>query len=843
MAATASPQSSPPRKEQRIIERPRLIKLLDETDARTILLLAPAGYGKTTLARQWARTLSGAVWVSLSSEDRDVAVIARKVARAVDGPAGVALPFVASYLKAHGNPQRMAREVALVVAEQVRTARIQWVVVDDYNEIIAQPEAETFMAVLNAEVSGRFLIASRLRPTWATARLAMYGDVFELDRASLAMSVEESKRVLGRHPELDDLLVQADGWPAVIGLAASARSVRLPDAMLNSGLLHGYFTEELFKAASESLQRALMRLALAPDAANETLAGLFGEDAKSLICDATELGFMTCGAANRELHPLVRDFLLRKVAAAPEANELVDDAIDACLERGRWERAFDLILRFEREDRVEPTLEAAYMPLIRSGETGTLARFAARIRLAPSYPPAVIDLAEADIALADGAVDLASRLAHRATTRLCPGHALASRARIVIGESAYARAELEEAEEAYQAAYESACNEPDAIAALRGWALASLQGEVAAPDWVMTTLESRRANSALDLLRHSILELRRLHFTTGYANARPLIDEAESVMQQVDDPRARSSFTHVAAYVTGLAARYADATHFQQLCDLDIEAFDLDFARPHSFWNHAYLALGQRKFGTVERMLQMLEDRLEQHSLDYHVLNGRILRARLALQTGKPDLAVESLRPIEREVVIPSIHGEYLATSALALVVRGDGEAGLAAANAAEEITQAVEVRVLVPVVRALVSEGAQRTEGALVAWEAAEQLAAWDPLVAAIRSSQELADTYAGVDRIRPSLAALYQRSNDLGLTRRAGLRVRTSRDPGELLSPRELEVLGLLTRGFRNQDIADALVVSPSTVKVHVRHIFEKLGVRTRAEAAARLRMFETR
>jgi two-component system nitrate/nitrite response regulator NarL len=53
-------------------------------------------------------------------------------------------------------------------------------------------------------------------------------------------------------------------------------------------------------------------------------------------------------------------------------------------------------------------------------------------------------------------------------------------------------------------------------------------------------------------------------------------------------------------------------------------------------------------------------------------------------------------------------------------------------------------------------------------------------------------------------------------------------------------LEVLGLLARGFRNRDIAKALVISESTTKVHVRHILEKLGVRTRTEAASRLDLF---
>jgi two-component system, NarL family, nitrate/nitrite response regulator NarL len=47
------------------------------------------------------------------------------------------------------------------------------------------------------------------------------------------------------------------------------------------------------------------------------------------------------------------------------------------------------------------------------------------------------------------------------------------------------------------------------------------------------------------------------------------------------------------------------------------------------------------------------------------------------------------------------------------------------------------------------------------------------------------------------------------------------------------------LMARGFRNRDIAKALVISQSTVKVHVRHILEKLGVRTRTEAVLRMQL----
>jgi DNA-binding NarL/FixJ family response regulator len=165
------------------------------------------------------------------------------------------------------------------------------------------------------------------------------------------------------------------------------------------------------------------------------------------------------------------------------------------------------------------------------------------------------------------------------------------------------------------------------------------------------------------------------------------------------------------------------------------------------------------------------------------------------------------------------------------------------AAEIAENSTTAVEVRVLAQAVRAVVA--AADAEAALGSrlLDLAHELGAWDPVVVALRSSRTLSDLLSTLDDARPQLELLYQRSNDAGLARRAGFRTRSSKPPGEILSPREMEVLQLLARGLRNREIAKALVISDSTTKVHVRHVLEKMGVRTRTEAVARLDLFGER
>lgn len=57
----------------------------------------------------------------------------------------------------------------------------------------------------------------------------------------------------------------------------------------------------------------------------------------------------------------------------------------------------------------------------------------------------------------------------------------------------------------------------------------------------------------------------------------------------------------------------------------------------------------------------------------------------------------------------------------------------------------------------------------------------------------------------------------------------------PGQDLTDRERDVLALMIEGLNNTEIAEKLVVSPSTIKTHVSHILSKLDVSSRTEAVA--------
>jgi DNA-binding CsgD family transcriptional regulator len=118
--------------------------------------------------------------------------------------------------------------------------------------------------------------------------------------------------------------------------------------------------------------------------------------------------------------------------------------------------------------------------------------------------------------------------------------------------------------------------------------------------------------------------------------------------------------------------------------------------------------------------------------------------------------------------------------------------------------------------------------------WRLAEALLAAgdrDRATEAARAAHATA-TRLGAAPLRSALQELARRGRlDLG----AGLPARP-RPAG--LTPRELEVLGLLVEGRSNRQIAEQLFISDKTASVHVTNLLAKLGVHSRLEAAAMAR-----
>src|SRR5918995_2876378 len=247
-----------------IIERPRLTRLLDECEARVILLVAPAGYGKTTLAREWTTgSERSASWCTLAVGAGDIAVSSQLLGVALDRIAPGAASRMTSRLRHSSGPQSEPVDLARVLAAGVESwPPDSWLVIDDYHAGANDVTDRFFEEFVNQ--CGQVLITSRQRPRWATSRRLMYGEFYELGAAALAMTHEEAFEVLGsRGAESRGFFALADGWPAVIGLGAMANpSIVAADRTPED--LHDFLAQEVLSTISEEAQGAVCRLALLP---------------------------------------------------------------------------------------------------------------------------------------------------------------------------------------------------------------------------------------------------------------------------------------------------------------------------------------------------------------------------------------------------------------------------------------------------------------------------------------------------------------------------------------------------------------------------------------------------
>lgn len=108
------------------------------------------------------------------------------------------------------------------------------------------------------------------------------------------------------------------------------------------------------------------------------------------------------------------------------------------------------------------------------------------------------------------------------------------------------------------------------------------------------------------------------------------------------------------------------------------------------------------------------------------------------------------------------------------------------------------------------------------------------DLVVTAYRGNGDLLEALLSSDATREQTTHIMTRAGDADLLVAAGFEAASLYDPLQSLSRREHDVYELLCDGLGNAEIGQRLFITEGTVKVHVHHIFDKLGVRSRTALA---------
>ena len=260
---------------------------------------------------------------------------------------------------------------------------------------------------------------------------------------------------------------------------------------------------------------------------------------------------------------------------------------------------------------------------------------------------------------------------------------------------------------------------------------------------------------------------------------------------------------------------------------------------PHALLNRALAQHGQRLFAAAHASLDEVARFMPPQGDVYLDFSRSAIRGRLLLSERRHAEAIRVLERPARMIPSPALRAEYLASQALAYACTGDRHRSSGLVKESNVVfPNSVEARVLGACARAIgkAYEGDSYEAAARSAWEAAVETENFDGFVCGYRSYPPLLESLLTHAEHVPTVLDVVVRAKDEKLARSVGARVRlSSRGAIDRLTPREMEVFGLVRTGLTNRAIADALVVSEATVKVHIRHIYEKLGVRRRAEALA--------
>jgi LuxR family transcriptional regulator, maltose regulon positive regulatory protein len=216
----------PPASRAGIVARTALVDRLSSAAAPTVIfVVAPAGYGKTTLLAQWAEHWPRVAWISADHRDNDPATLLTYLATALDRIEPIP-PDVLRTVAFPGATMTVARLLASAIASMREPVAL---VIDDA-EAITNAECLDIVGelALSFPAGSRCAIASRDTGSLPAARLRARGAIVEIGAEDLAMSDREAMALLdgaGVDADADDvgaLVRRTEGWPAGLYLAALA---------------------------------------------------------------------------------------------------------------------------------------------------------------------------------------------------------------------------------------------------------------------------------------------------------------------------------------------------------------------------------------------------------------------------------------------------------------------------------------------------------------------------------------------------------------------------------------------------------------------------------------------
>ena len=209
------------------VRRSSLIERLKRGDRRPITsVVAPAGYGKTTVLAQWAeRNGQAFAWVSVDEADNDPKVLLTYVAKALDAvePVGERV-FDALASPGSSVPGSVVPRLGSAFSSMASPVAL---VLDDVHAL-HNSQCRAALSVLADHVPGgsRMVLAGRAEPPLPIARLRAEGKILELGAGDLSLTREEASWLLRNadltlgEDDVAELHRRTEGWPAGLYLAA-----------------------------------------------------------------------------------------------------------------------------------------------------------------------------------------------------------------------------------------------------------------------------------------------------------------------------------------------------------------------------------------------------------------------------------------------------------------------------------------------------------------------------------------------------------------------------------------------------------------------------------------------